>query len=156
MKNNFNHNQPSIFSSNGRFGRLSYLAWSGLTFLILIASLGLFKFFLMSEVIEVTKTLSLVLMCIFLIICLLIMYLNIIFMIKRLHDFDQTGWLFLLNFVPIINFLFTICLLVMPGSEKRNQYGAVRETPVWEKIFAFVGMAGIVAVFVFFPELFKV
>lgn len=43
--------------------------------------------------------------------------------IRRLHDLNQTGWLTLLNFVPIANFVLAIALLFVPGTPGPNQYG---------------------------------
>jgi uncharacterized membrane protein YhaH (DUF805 family) len=44
--------------------------------------------------------------------------------IKRLHDLNKTGWLYLLGLVPIVNFFFAIYLIVWKGTEGDNRYGA--------------------------------
>ena len=44
--------------------------------------------------------------------------------IKRLHDLDKTGWLYLLGLVPIVNFFFWIYLIVWKGTEGDNRFGA--------------------------------
>jgi uncharacterized membrane protein YhaH (DUF805 family) len=44
--------------------------------------------------------------------------------IKRLHDLDKSGWLYLLGFVPIVNFFFAIYLIVWKGTDGVNKYGA--------------------------------
>ncbi len=44
--------------------------------------------------------------------------------IKRLHDLNKTGWLYLLGLVPIVNFFFAIYLIVWKGTDGNNQYGA--------------------------------
>ena len=42
--------------------------------------------------------------------------------VRRLHDQDKSGWLYLLNFVPIANF-YILFLMFMPGTVGPNQYG---------------------------------
>lgn len=43
--------------------------------------------------------------------------------VKRLHDVDKSGWLFLLLLVPIVNFFFGLYLLFADGTVGPNQYG---------------------------------
>ncbi len=44
--------------------------------------------------------------------------------IKRLHDLDKSGWLYLLGIIPIVNFFFGIYLIVWKGTEGVNRYGS--------------------------------
>jgi len=44
--------------------------------------------------------------------------------VQRLHDLGWSGWLYLLNLVPLVNSIFPLLLLVMPGNTGANQYGA--------------------------------
>ena len=44
--------------------------------------------------------------------------------IKRLHDFDKSGWFMLLGLIPFVNFIFAIALLVWPGNPGDNRFGA--------------------------------
>lgn len=44
--------------------------------------------------------------------------------IKRLHDLDKTGWLYLLAIVPIVNFFFAIYLIFFKGTVGDNKYGS--------------------------------
>ncbi len=44
--------------------------------------------------------------------------------IKRLHDLDKSGWLYLLGIIPIVNFFFGIYLIVWKGTEGDNRYGS--------------------------------
>ena len=50
-------------------------------------------------------------------------YLFLIFSMKRLHDFSESGYWAILVFVPVINALLVLYLLCMPGDEGRNQFG---------------------------------
>ena len=43
--------------------------------------------------------------------------------IKRLHDFDASGWWTLLFFIPFVSFGFSIALYVFPGTKGANSYG---------------------------------
>lgn len=44
-------------------------------------------------------------------------------MIRRLHDFNQSGWWVLISLIPIINILFFLFLLFKKGTEDSNKYG---------------------------------
>lgn len=43
--------------------------------------------------------------------------------VRRLHDRNQSGWLYLLVFVPYIGPLVLFVFTVLPGDEFENQYG---------------------------------
>ncbi len=43
--------------------------------------------------------------------------------VRRLHDLNHTGLLWLLSFIPVINFFLAIYLLFFKGTEGENQYG---------------------------------
>lgn len=43
--------------------------------------------------------------------------------VRRLHDFDKTGWWYLLAFVPFANFVMGLILLFAPGTQGENRYG---------------------------------
>ncbi len=43
--------------------------------------------------------------------------------VKRLHDMDMSGWLVLIGLIPFINLILGLCLLFVPGTEGKNQYG---------------------------------
>jgi uncharacterized membrane protein YhaH (DUF805 family) len=44
-------------------------------------------------------------------------------LIKRCHDWGQTGWLSLVSFIPFIGTLWIIALGVLPGQRGPNAYG---------------------------------
>lgn len=48
---------------------------------------------------------------------------NIAVTIRRLHDQDKTGWLYLLNFIPYIGWLIVMVLMCLDGTRGPNQYG---------------------------------
>jgi uncharacterized membrane protein YhaH (DUF805 family) len=45
-------------------------------------------------------------------------------MIRRLHDLNKTGLLWLLSFIPFVGILFSFYLLFSPGGVGENKYGS--------------------------------
>jgi len=43
--------------------------------------------------------------------------------VRRLHDLDQTGWLLLLMFIPLVGLPMLVVLLFAPGTAGPNRYG---------------------------------
>ena len=43
--------------------------------------------------------------------------------IRRIHDHDKSGWLFLLSFVPLIGWIFFLIMGLTPGTAGDNGYG---------------------------------
>ncbi len=43
--------------------------------------------------------------------------------VKRLHDFNQSGWLYLLFLIPFVSFILLFVLLLKGGDSGVNQYG---------------------------------
>lgn len=44
--------------------------------------------------------------------------------VRRLHDLNRSGFLFLLFFIPVINFFLAIYLIFFKGTEGENRYGS--------------------------------
>jgi len=42
---------------------------------------------------------------------------------RRLHDFDKSAWWYLLMFIPFVNFVMGLVLLLAPGTQGPNTYG---------------------------------
>lgn len=104
-----------INSFKGRIGRMRYLAWSlGLLFgfIVLMAAL--------SALTTVAETLGSIL-AIVAFIGLLVLSAQI--GVQRLHDMGWSGWLWLLNVVPLISSVFWIIMMVVPGPAGSNRYG---------------------------------
>lgn len=134
------------FSWKGRFSRLSYLAWMGVfTFLFLVVLI--FDFMRLGRV-NPEEIHSVYFMyfaflptIIFLVLSL---YPAFIFIIRRLHDLNQSGWWSVLIFVPVLSFILYLYLMFFKGDEKRNSYGFPRETRLWEGIFG--GIVGLLLI----------
>ncbi len=48
---------------------------------------------------------------------------TVILLIQRLHDLNHSGWLSLLMFVPLLNFVFALYIIFAPGTKGTNNYG---------------------------------
>ena len=132
-------------SAKGRFNRLSYLGWYGLLSLTCMAVLIFLMLF--TGIVSIhnvnldTPMLSAFPgLTVFIMIALWFatVYFQIVFLIRRLHDLNKTGWLSLLLLVPIIQLLFTLYVLLAPGTPYRNDYGDVRPSSTWEKLLAWI------------------
>nr|WP_314368759.1 DUF805 domain-containing protein [uncultured Acinetobacter sp.] len=119
----------------GRFSRLSYLGWSFLMNLIFFVAIGIPILILANSFDPDAFAKYTVL---FMLICgltgLILLYLSIVFLIRRLHDCNRSAWLGLLIIVPVINLFFILYLLCAKGTEGPNNFGPVRETRGWEKV----------------------
>ncbi|HEX6376262.1 MAG TPA: DUF805 domain-containing protein [Allosphingosinicella sp.] len=43
--------------------------------------------------------------------------------VRRVHDHDKTGWLFLLSFIPLAGWIFFLIMTLTPGTAGENSYG---------------------------------
>ena len=130
-----NSTEPSYFSPpfpeadhplsiRGRFGRLSFIAWSAfLQFIFLCSSIAL------GLSIDIVNIASLSvdsnwqislhgLSSLFaLAIMLVYLYFGIVITVRRLHDLDRSGWWMLLFFVPLINLFVWIYIVLFREQE---------------------------------------
>ncbi|WP_111894994.1 DUF805 domain-containing protein [Acinetobacter sp. MB5] len=135
----------SLFSCDNRLGRLSYIARSGLLHFLFvgIVSLTVQSMHLINWDSMMLRTSHLSGHPFFmlfggLLALLIYSYLMTIFMIQRLHDLNQSGWMSLLLLIPMINLFFVIYLLLAPGSSHANNYGSPHRTSAWEKLCAWL------------------
>lgn len=133
--------QDSPFKASGRFGRLSYAAWTLLFSLVLVIAVLIIAFtfgFTRSEDLAGLSAGGLIVIGILYIACI---YVSFVFTIRRLHDRNNTGWLSLLMLIPVINFIFMIYLFAAKGTEGVNDYGPQRPTPSWERVLGWIYIA---------------
>ena len=113
-----------VFTIHGRIGRLRYLAWTlALTVALLVAT-GIIST-VGFAVATASPTIAIILGSLLgfaLFVALVVVSVQI--GVQRLHDMGWSGWLYLLNLVPVVNSVFPILLLVWPGNAGANQYGA--------------------------------
>lgn len=113
-----------VFTIHGRIGRLRYLAWTlVLTVAMLVASgiLATAGF----AVATASPTAGIILGSLLgFALFVAIVWVSVQIGVQRLHDLGWSGWLYLLNLVPLVNSIFPLLLLVLPGNTGANQYGA--------------------------------
>lgn len=133
-------NQHNPFRPSGRFGRLSYAAWTFLSSIIAIIVLFVLALStgILNTNISETSGLPLIVILMFVVVYITFLYLSFVFTIRRLHDRNQSGWLSLLVIVPLINLIFMIYLFCAKGTEATNNYGSPRMTQGWEKILGWI------------------
>jgi uncharacterized membrane protein YhaH (DUF805 family) len=181
------HKKDIVFLVRGRFSRSSFLAWCFLLYFPFFVAIILY-FEMMtimineSDFINVTsgfaqsyatveqEGLSLGLLSLVLIFSFFIV--NIIFLIRRLHDINLSGWLSILILLPIalaigrvyyypfihdlpvrIGLLLTLGFLLFvmakKGTQGINKFGVVRTTPKWEKTIGIIALLLIITYVVF-------
>lgn len=139
----FSPNKDNPFSPKGRFGRLSYLAWlfivSMLYSCVLFIIAGIAVVALMQTGSQNPAALlqsGLGYFVIFLAVIVVIAFtvINICIAIRRIHDLNKSGWLWLLFLIPIVNIIFGIYMMCAKGTEGNNNYGPQRQTEQTEKL----------------------
>ncbi|GAA5136588.1 DUF805 domain-containing protein [Alloalcanivorax gelatiniphagus] len=114
--------QPRMFQTTGRLGRARYFVYVMVFTMILYAIMGL----AMAAGFSVDPSGGTMMIPMILVVAVLSIFLavmSIIYGIRRLNDMNMSGWLILLIFVPIANFVIAIMLLFVPGSKGANNYG---------------------------------
>jgi uncharacterized membrane protein YhaH (DUF805 family) len=107
-----------VLSVQGRIGRLRFLAWTLVSLLVAAAAAGVIAISLFTgEHFMLGGLLGMVAVLAYL-------YVNITISVQRLHDLGWSGWLWLLNLVPLVGSVFPILITVMPGNTGANRYGA--------------------------------
>jgi len=141
--------QSSVFSTNGRFGRLSYLAWGvgfpvlllmiiGIVAALVAASVGAGTAANSQSGLAAMGALGIVWVAVFVVGLVVAGIAAIIFAIRRAHDMDMSGWWVLLFFVPLVNLIFTLLFMLKAGSEGVNRFGPPRVTRGWEKVVGII------------------
>lgn len=135
----------TLLSGEGRLDRLSYIARFGFLHFLFIGMLSVTAqgMHLINWNTMMLRTSHLPAPSFFmltggLILLLLYSYLIIIFMIRRLHDLNQSGWMSLLLLIPMLNLLFSLYLVLARGTPHANNYGVVPHTAFWEKLCAWL------------------
>jgi uncharacterized membrane protein YhaH (DUF805 family) len=111
-----------LFGVDGRIGRLRYLAWSlAMTVAaMLIAGIGMLVAYGLSGM---TSLLAIAGGLVAVVAFIAMAVIGIQIGVKRLHDIGWSGWLLLVNLVPVVGSVFAIIMLVVPGSAGANRFG---------------------------------
>ncbi|KAA0988091.1 DUF805 domain-containing protein [Pseudomonas sp. ANT_J12] len=111
------------FGVEGRIGRLRYLAWTMALTLVMLA-VGSVAALLAIAIISADSTAGLIIGgLIAVILCFALAVVSIQISVQRLHDIGWSGWLWLLNLVPLLGSFFPFVIMAVPGSNIANQYG---------------------------------
>ncbi|WP_460133584.1 DUF805 domain-containing protein [Pseudomonas sp. S1_E04] len=114
----------NVFTINGRIGRLRYLAWTLVLSVAMLVAAGIIST-VGFAIATASPTIAIILGSLLgfaLFVGLVVVSVQI--GVQRLHDLGWSGWLYLLNLVPLVNSVFPLLLLVLPGNAGANQYGA--------------------------------
>jgi uncharacterized membrane protein YhaH (DUF805 family) len=103
------------FTTDGRIGRLRYLAWSMVLMLACLPLLGIAGGFFAAS--EILGGLLMV------VVGIAVAVVGIMFGVQRLHDIGWSGWLLLVTLVPIVGGVFSLLMFIIPGSTAANRFG---------------------------------
>jgi len=107
------------YSAQGRIGRLRYLAWS----MAALLTIGIPLYLVTSILAFISSSLSFLSVLLFLAGAIVLIVCSFRFTIQRLHDIGLSAWLVLLLLVPVVGGIFSIALMIWPGSPERTLYG---------------------------------
>lgn len=120
--------EPSVFSFQGRIGRVRYFAYTWLYFFIaffglaVVLGMGVGFGIARPELVQVLAIVAYV----------PIIGISMIPSIRRLNDLNRSGWWSLLGLVPLVNIGFGIWVLFFPGDSDVNRYGpAPAKNSLW-------------------------
>jgi len=124
---NLSYANTLFFSTGQRIGRLRWVVYSIVSNIVLMMLMGILAAILI-PLLSLASGGGEMGMGILGVLMIIVIYgslfaVSIILNRRRLHDLDQTGWLSLLVFVPLLNFLFALYLLFAPGTQGENKYG---------------------------------
>ena len=119
--------QPRLFQVKGRLGRVRYFVYA-LTITLIVyavfAAVTAFAAIAGQPATEPGGVMFSVLMVLLAVGGVFTAVMSIIYGVRRLNDMNRSGWLILLMFVPLANFLLALVMLFAPGSKGENKYGA--------------------------------
>ena len=121
LLSNYLHYLKNTFSFNGRVCRSDYWAFCFVHSFI-IAPLAALGFMLLGSL-AILLNLKTFIMFVGTIMALFFLVTSLSITIKRLHDFNASGFYIWLEFLPIINFLLFVVCLFSPGNKHENNYG---------------------------------
>jgi uncharacterized membrane protein YhaH (DUF805 family) len=114
--------KEKMFAFKGRMNRKNYIILSFLPILIILISAIpiMIKIFSMgNEVYDIGDTIFIPTYFGL----LLSIWISLAINVKRLHDVNMSGFFVILNFIPYINILLWIFLMIIKGSNGENKYG---------------------------------
>jgi len=116
--------QLKAFTTNGRIGRLRYLAWSIVLMFVTLPVAGAIFAFAMGAAAASLNTAIVIGVVLGGAALIAFVIFSVQIAVQRLHDIGWSGWLWLLTLVPFVGSLFPFVLMFCPGNSGANQYGA--------------------------------
>ena len=115
-----------VMSFQGRIGRVRYLAWTLALSLAMMAVIGVGAMIGFASMLTLQSSVFAMIIGGLISIGLLVAFTVVAIQIsvQRLHDLGWSGWLWLINFVPIVGGVFPFVLAIAPGNTTANRYGA--------------------------------
>lgn len=119
------HSEVKIFSFSGRLGRVRYMAYSmGLMLALwfgggILAAIAVPAMASSPDSAVLGGVMGLLMFTVYGFMLVAMFTLAV----RRINDFDTSGWLSLLLLVPLLNFFFVLALWFVPGSQGANRYG---------------------------------
>lgn len=127
------YNDSGVFSTSGRIGRLRYVAY-GLVIGLAIMLPAIVLLGILSGVMGDGTGAGIGMMVLGLG-YLAVLIFSIILGVRRLHDLNLSGWMWLINLIPLVGTLFALYMLFAPGKEDANDYGnPPAPNPMWVNI----------------------
>ena len=136
------YGELKVFTTNGRIGRLRYMAWS--LSLILLLTAGII---LVGVGYAITPAIGYLLGAVGVIAAMVV---GVQIGVQRLHDIGWSGWLYLLVLVPYLGSVFNLVIMILPGSREANRFGApppenTRAVKILASLWVLVPVIGILA-----------
>jgi uncharacterized membrane protein YhaH (DUF805 family) len=119
------NSEVKIFSFSGRLGRVRYMAYSMGLMLVLwfgggiLAAIAVPAMASSPDSAVLGGVMGLLMLTVYGVMLVAMFTLAV----RRINDFDTSGWLSLLLLVPLLNFFFVLALWFVPGSQGANRYG---------------------------------
>src|SRR6218665_3268041 len=137
--------QPSIFSTQGRIGRLRYFAYLCIVQFVLLFFVGIAAAVLIPILSKGGDSAKASAIAAVIVLYAPIVAAALIMAKRRLNDLDKSGWLSLLQLVPLVNLFLAIYLLFWPGSSGSNHYGP-KPTPNNPWLFTFIFLPVVIGI----------
>ncbi|WP_339489399.1 DUF805 domain-containing protein [Pseudomonas sp. EL_65y_Pfl2_R95] len=103
------------FTTDGRIGRLRFLAWTLVLMLVCAPLFGIAAAgFALSAIIGGI---------LMLVVGIAVIVVGVMINVQRLHDLGWSGWLLLITVIPVVGSVFSLLMVVMPGTKGPNRYG---------------------------------
>ncbi len=103
----------NVFKLPNRINRVKCFALTGIYTCLIVPIIFILKTPVSNMLILVTS----------IIIFIMLFVMLLLIDIKRLHDFNCSGWFLLLNLIPVIGGIFDLFIFFMPGSKGNNRFG---------------------------------